>query len=130
MCFGVQFTTYDSGSHAVYIHKIYYLVHYVAMRVNRWCVFLKILKQIFVNLETNQRYVISNVRKYLEEKKLLCQQYVSCLPYFTIDKIKWQELSYQGSHPTWKTWNFVIFFSRPGKYLFLGGVLSDKNLEF
>ncbi len=24
---------------------------------------------------------------------------------------------YQGSHPTWKTWNFVIFFSMPGKYL-------------
>ncbi len=23
----------------------------------------------------------------------------------------------QGSHPTWKTWNFVIFFSRPEKYL-------------
>ncbi len=23
----------------------------------------------------------------------------------------------QGSHPTWKTWNFVICFSRPGKYL-------------
>ncbi len=23
----------------------------------------------------------------------------------------------QGSHPTWKTWKFVIFFSRPGKCL-------------
>ncbi len=23
----------------------------------------------------------------------------------------------QGSHPTWKTWIFVIYFSRPGKYL-------------
>ncbi len=23
----------------------------------------------------------------------------------------------QGSRPTWKTWNFVIFFSRPGKCL-------------
>ncbi len=23
----------------------------------------------------------------------------------------------QGSHPTWKTWNFVIYFSRPGKRL-------------
>ncbi len=23
----------------------------------------------------------------------------------------------QGSHPTWKTWNFVIFFSRSGKCL-------------
>ncbi len=25
--------------------------------------------------------------------------------------------SIQGSHPTWKTWNFVIYFSRPGKYM-------------
>ncbi len=24
---------------------------------------------------------------------------------------------YKGSHPTRKTWNFVIYFSRPGKYL-------------
>ncbi len=27
------------------------------------------------------------------------------------------QFSLQGSHPTWKTWNFVIFFSRPGKCL-------------
>ncbi len=26
----------------------------------------------------------------------------------------------QGSHPTWTTWNFVIFFSRPGKCLEFG----------
>ncbi len=34
----------------------------------------------------------------------------------------------QGSHPTWKTlktWNFVIFFSRPGICS-----KSSKNLEF
>ncbi len=27
------------------------------------------------------------------------------------------DLHYQGSHPPLKTWNFVIFFSRPGKWL-------------
>ncbi len=29
----------------------------------------------------------------------------------------WSESCLQGSHPTWKTWNFVIYFSRSGKCL-------------
>ncbi len=36
----------------------------------------------------------------------------------------------QGSHPTWKTWNFVIFFSRPGKCLeFAPKVVKTWNLN-
>ncbi len=35
----------------------------------------------------------------------------------------------QGSHPTWKTWNFVIYFYRPGKYMEFA-LKTGKNLEF
>ncbi len=37
---------------------------------------------------------------------------------------------YQSSHPTWKTRNFVIFFSRPGKYLeFAQKVIKTRNFN-
>ncbi len=39
------------------------------------------------------------------ELKLLPRVYKVTLIYFTLE----------GSHPTWKTWNSVILFSRPGK---------------
>ncbi len=45
--------------------------------------------------------------------------------------VAFEYLCYQGSHPTWKTWNFVIFFSRAGKCLeFAQKVVKTwKNLE-
>ncbi len=50
---------------------------------------------------------------------------IGAFPYLTAI-LQW----YQGSHATWKTWNFVIFFSRPGKCLeFAQKVIKTSNFN-